>query len=165
MIPPIFQLHTPQINNIDSIIGKANVNNNIEGEWDDTACLECHESYIHTDIIINKHISPKCNHHFCDSCITAWRTGWDDDETLTTRTRTDGSNFFTKECLYPNCTEHHDRMPRVDIHGSQQSYVIDKWKMSTLLYNSIQHDDMRKELLSAKRTHGTQRHKASCSCG
>ena len=58
VIPPTFLLHTTQINNNDSIIRKANVNNNTEGEWDDTACLECHESYIHTDNIINPNPNP-----------------------------------------------------------------------------------------------------------
>lgn len=165
VIPPTFLLHTPQINNDDDIIRKANVNGYTEREYDDTACLECKKSYIHTTIIINKHISLKCNHHFCDSCITTWRTGWDDDETLKTRTHTDGSIIPTKKCIYPNCTEHHDRRSKLDIHGSEQSYVVDKWKMSTLLYDSIQNDDMRKIVLSSKRNHGTKRHKASCSCG
>jgi len=95
----------------------------------DTACLQCQRTYIRPDTItiMNKHMSRKCNHHFCDSCIDDWRrVGWDDNVNVKTRTRINEPDIPTKKCLYPSCTVQHDRLPNRDTQRTKFSYVIDK---------------------------------------
>ena len=119
---------------------------NVEGEG--TACLNCAATY---KIEEQKFVSQKCGHHFCEDCITTWRTGWELDKTLKYRQRENDEDILTKKCLQNDCNVHHDRLGGgKDSRGAEQSCVEDKRTMCNLLIESIQLDDKYKIHLQAE---------------
>ena len=113
---------------------------------EDTACLRCHSTY--KIYKIEKFVSQKCNHHFCGNCIKHWRNGWEGDVNLFPRQPVDGPNITTKECLYESCNVHHDKLGGgQDSRGAEQSYVMDKRTVCSLLIKSIERDYVYKRHL------------------
>ena len=83
----------------------------------------------------------------------------------------DGPNITTKECLYESCNVHHDKLGGgQDSRGAEQSYVMDKRTVCSLLIKSIERDYVYKRHLqiheqTKRRTKLKQRHVRSLTCG
>jgi hypothetical protein len=75
-----------------------------------------------------------------------WRVGWDDIVNVKQIKHEGQDDIATLDCLYPNCTKHHDKIGGNDSQGIQQSYAIDNLMMGHLLKDYV------KKMTTTKKT-------------